>query len=316
MDSRPLISVVVPVYNVVEYLEECVSSLTNQSFGDIEIILVDDGSTDGSSTMCDDLEKSDERIRVIHKENGGLSDARNTGIRFATGEYLSFIDSDDWLSLNAFECCVPYLNDSDIVVFGIVKEIGGVVVKELKPRTTAYLSNAQALEQLNCFGGIDVSACNKIYRKTLFNDIVYPVGKYCEDCYTTFRIIDLASSIVTLPHSFYHYRMRDGSITHAVPFHEEFIEAALIQLDYFKCHHPELVDVAFGYCGFAYLTKLNCLIKYDADCNEIRKVHSELRKFNSSIQYCKSIPTIKRLQFAIASMFPSVYSFVFRRKAK
>ena len=103
MEMNELISVVVPVYNVENYLEKCVSSITNQTYKNLEIILVNDGSKDNSGAICDDLAKNDSRIKVIHKENGGLSDARNTGINVATGEYIGFVDSDDWIERDMYE---------------------------------------------------------------------------------------------------------------------------------------------------------------------------------------------------------------------
>ena len=119
----PLISVIVPIYNVEKYLDRCVDSIINQTYKNLEIILVDDGSPDNCPQMCDDYAKKDSRIKVVHKENGGLSDARNVGMEVATGEYVSFIDSDDYISLDFYETLLETIvdNDSDIVECGVVK---------------------------------------------------------------------------------------------------------------------------------------------------------------------------------------------------
>ena len=121
MDS--LISVIVPIYNVEKYLERCVESIINQTYKNLEIILVDDGSPDNCPQMCDDYAKKDSRIKVVHKKNGGLSDARNAGMKVATGEYVSFIDSDDYISLDFYETLLETIvdNDSDIVECSVVK---------------------------------------------------------------------------------------------------------------------------------------------------------------------------------------------------
>ena len=118
-----LISVIVPIYNVEKYLDRCVESIINQTYKNLEIILVDDGSPDNCTQMCDDYAKKDSRIRVVHKENGGLSDARNAGMEVATGEYVSFIDSDDYISLDFYETLFQTMidNDSDIVECSVVK---------------------------------------------------------------------------------------------------------------------------------------------------------------------------------------------------
>ena len=118
-----LLSVIVPIYNVEDYLNRCVDSIINQTYKNLEIILVDDGSPDNCPQMCDDYAKKDSRIRVVHKENGGLSDARNAGMKVATGEYVSFIDSDDYISLDFYETLFQTMvdNDSDIVECSVVK---------------------------------------------------------------------------------------------------------------------------------------------------------------------------------------------------
>ena len=122
----PKISVIVPVYKVKQYLEKCVNSITNQTYKNLEIILIDDGSPDGSPALCDKLSKTDNRIKVIHKENGGVSSARNTGLANATGDYIAFVDSDDWIELETFEECYKKAKKekSDIVQFDLNKVKG------------------------------------------------------------------------------------------------------------------------------------------------------------------------------------------------
>jgi glycosyltransferase involved in cell wall biosynthesis len=182
------ISIVVPVYNVAPYLERCITSLKCQSFPDIEIILVDDGSTDGSGALCDRLAKDDPRIRVIHQKNAGLSCARNAGLDTALGKYVMFVDSDDWVEPDY--CALPYRlaeeTGSDLVLFQLHKE--GDTRSSLKPAPdipAGVKTQQEALSlvmrtgrYLTCCGPF---AMNKLYLRSLFEGNRYPEGMIYED---------------------------------------------------------------------------------------------------------------------------------------
>lgn len=210
------ISIIVPVYNVEKYLTKCIDSIINQTYKDLEIILVDDGSTDNSGQICDQYAIKDNRIKVIHKENGGLSDARNVGIKNSTGEYLSFIDSDDYIDKDMIECLYNAITDtnSDIAVCGkyIEKETGKYYLKNVNLQLKIYDSK-EALKSILTNNLIDVSACDKLFKKTLFRDIKFPKNKYFEDMGTIYKLIDLCNSIVHIGGAKYHYIQRQDSIT-------------------------------------------------------------------------------------------------------
>lgn len=210
------ISTIVPVYNVEKYLTKCIDSIINQTYKDLEIILVDDGSTDNSGQICDQYAKKDNRIKVIHKENGGLSDARNVGIKNSTGEYLSFIDSDDYIDKDMIECLYNAITNtnSDIAVCGkyIEGETGKYYLKNVNSQLKIYDSK-EALKSILTNNLIDVSACDKLFIKTLFKDIQFPKNKYFEDMGTIYKLIDLCNSIVHIGSAKYHYIQRQDSIT-------------------------------------------------------------------------------------------------------
>ena len=210
----PKLSIVVPVYMVEEYLKKCVQSLLNQTFKDIEILLIDDGSHDKCGEICDEFAKIDQRVRVIHKSNGGLSSARNVGIGVAKGEYIGFVDSDDWVAEEMYEKLIDAAdsNEADIAVCGIYHVKHG--------KTSVYYSfdNEQLIEHdeavkkvlLNQFKSF---AWNKIYKKKLFEGLRYPVGWYHEDLALTYLLYERANRVICIRGVYYYYLKRPGSIT-------------------------------------------------------------------------------------------------------
>ena len=211
-NAEILISIVVPVYNVCEYLEECVKSLVEQSYKRIEIILVDDGSTDSSGNLCDTIAVSDSRIKVIHKKNGGLSDARNAGINIAKGEYIGFVDSDDWIDSQMYEklleVCIQ--ENAQIGVCGFVKEF--VNNSFLCPSEEGVYSAKEALLKMIENKSFQDHACTKLFKTSLFKDISFPYQELYEDARTIYKVFLEASIIVSVPDTMYHYRQRRGSI--------------------------------------------------------------------------------------------------------
>lgn len=296
----PLISVVVPVYNIEAYLEKCVRSLLEQTYSNLEIILVDDGSTDSSPALCDKFAEEDKRVIVSHKRNGGLSDARNHGMTLANGEYLSFIDGDDYLSQGAYEAAVAEFKDAaDIVAFGIELCFDDGRKIRKAPARRRCLDMGQGIVALNTFCGLDVSACNKVYRRNLFEGIEFPVGKHCEDYYIMPRLLDRAVRIVMLPDAFYQYRQRSGSITKGSSFTMDYIYAAESQVEYVSATHPDLVPLAEGAVGFAYLTYLNFCIQHGLK-DEAAITRRKLRGYRRVVAGERRFPLRKRLQYCFA----------------
>lgn len=213
--KNDLVSIVVPVYNVEKYLKKCIDSILNQTYKNLEIILVDDGSTDNSGKICDDYSSSDERIKVIHKQNGGLSDARNLGIDNSTGKYITFIDSDDYITNNYIEYLVTILekNNADISIcdYKIVHNEFGFIDKS-KEIINIYTYEECIMKLLYGTHKL-ISACGKLYKKNLFKLIRYPKNQLFEDINTTYKTYFESKNIVVSNLKMYMYLVRNDSIT-------------------------------------------------------------------------------------------------------
>lgn len=216
LKENPLISVIIPVYNVEPYLQQCLDSAIGQTYENLEILIIDDGSTDGCGKICDEYAERDERIKVFHTDNRGLSAARNLGLDKATGEYISFIDSDDWFELNAIETVVYAAVESgaDIVCFNYVREY----------KNYSRVNSYRGQNELTCVGeeiiheyctgsSIGVVTWNKIYKKELFNNIRFPEGQLFEDIATTHRLLINSNIVVCLSNCLVHYRARENGIS-------------------------------------------------------------------------------------------------------
>ena len=220
------ISIVVPIYNSAAYLEECVDSLINQTYRDIEIILVDDGSTDDSSLICDKLEKRDNRVIVIHKENGGNNSARKAGTNAATGEFILYVDSDDWIDNNTCEVVLKQaLNDNaDVVRFALQREYPNGRTKTAKDNLKEGLYTQEDSTYLyenliynNNISGTNNSQCTQLTRTYIFKQNYQMLDdsvQYGEDYACVIMSILNASRVLITHDVYYHYRMREGSITH------------------------------------------------------------------------------------------------------
>ena len=243
---KSLLSVIVPIYKVEDYLPKCVESIRNQTYSNLEIILVDDGSPDGCGAICDEFAQKDSRIRVIHKENGGLSDARNAGIDVVTGDYLAFVDSDDWLEPDAFEAMLALAEkyDAKMVCAGRYNEDGatGAQSRGLCPEKEEFVPGKELVRRIFRWDHLDSAAWDKLYARELFREIRYPVGRVVEDVPTTYHLVLLAGGAAMLPKPVYHYVCREQSITNAPVSPKSFHgpeNAALVYED-IRAAYPEL----------------------------------------------------------------------------
>ena len=218
-NDQNLISVIVPVYNVEDYLEECINSILSQTYTNLEILIVNDGSTDNSLEILQKFSQKDSRISVFTKENGGLSSARNYAIDRANGKYFTFIDSDDYIEENYIEYLMESLidNEADISIVNSYHMINGKRKDIINnDGSVSIFSRREVLEKMyskeNDFIGILQSAQGKLYKKKLFNNIRYPLGKKYEDAFTTYKLYLNSEKIVYTNIALYAYRIREGSI--------------------------------------------------------------------------------------------------------
>lgn len=217
MERKLDLSVIVPVYRVEAYLPRCIDSILAQQVPDMEVLLVEDGSPDGCGAICDGYAARDRRVRVIHKENGGLSSARNAGLDAARGEFVTFVDSDDYLAPGAYEAMLDLAREqgAQLVCGGRydVDEDTGTITPGLCPEKTERLTGQALVGRIFLWDGCDSSACDKLYRRELFEGIRYPVGRVCEDVPVTYRVALRAERAAMWSGRYYHYCHRSGSIT-------------------------------------------------------------------------------------------------------
>ena len=213
--EAPLISVIVPVYNVEAYLDRCVQSIADQTYRNLEIILVDDGSPDNCGAMCDAWAEKDSRIRVIHKENGGLSDARNAGMAAASGEYLGFVDSDDYIAPEMYQLLYTHIceNACDISACGVelVYE-DGTEPRMLTGPGSRVLNRSGAMEAMIRESWLKQPVWYKLYRADRVRDLLFPVGKYHEDVFWSWQAVAAADRVAVFDTPCYFYVQRSGSI--------------------------------------------------------------------------------------------------------
>ncbi|EIT5122369.1 glycosyltransferase family 2 protein, partial [Enterococcus faecalis] len=194
-----LVSVVIPVYNVEKYVEKCLDSVINQTYQNLEIIIVNDGSTDNSLSVCQKKKLSDSRIKLINKENGGLSSARNAGIECAQGEFICFIDSDDWIELDYIEVLLNGMENTNVDISVIqmikVKDFNKIAFQSESQTKWDIFERETAMRELFSSNLIGYSANNKLYRISLFKSIRYPEGMLMEDKGTTYRLIDSSTKV-------------------------------------------------------------------------------------------------------------------------
>ena len=240
MEKQHKISVIIPVFNSLKWLEKCVTSVLNQTYKNLEIILVDDGSTDGSEKLCDDYAKKDKRVVVVHQKNGGLSAARNTGLEKASGDFVAFADSDDYLETNMLEKLHSSLleKEADIVICGFVMEDeSGKEYADTPALENKTFSSAEALELLTLpRQDRFVVAWNKLYKKELFKFTRFPVGKIHEDQWVAHKLFFTASKVATIQDELYHYVIHASSIMQASnPIrHFDDIDALFDRIQFYK----------------------------------------------------------------------------------
>ena len=244
MSSIPLISIIIPVYNTKKYLPACFASVKNQTYENLEIILVDDGSTDGSTKLCDEYKKQDPRVKVIHQKNRGLSAARNAGIKKSTGAYLVFVDSDDTISPDAIEYLYHLIKKYHVKL--AIAAVTEVYPAHLLHRGAGFhetvLTPAQALKRMLNEQGFNVSAYLKLYARELFAAVEYPPSMIHEDLGTTYKLIMKCDKIAYGPEPKYQYYQRENSITHSefTPHKFDIITLTDQMCDYIDAKYPEL----------------------------------------------------------------------------
>lgn len=299
MENQPLVSVIVPIYNVEKYLEQCIISIVHQTYKNLEIILVNDGSPDNSLEICNKWSSKDQRIKVIDKENGGLSDARNTGLREAVGEYVSFVDSDDWISINMIENMVKEMEEksADLVVANYISvtEDGHMskrVVDEFSPKVLDKVDFLKLTLENN---EITSHVWRRLYRRKNIISDIFPKGKNFEDIYSAFLFIDVCDKIVVLSDAYYFYRINDSGIVKNITYQncKDHYEASVLLYDNVARNYPELKDVA----NINLFKKLITVVWRDLE--KVEKSFSKVKLQNEIREKVKSLKDVRMANYKL-----------------
>lgn len=258
------VSIVIPVFNTKNYLEKCVNSVLSQTYNNIEVILVDDGSTDSSAEICDRFCEKDSRVVVIHKENGGQSEARNIGIDIATGEYITFVDSDDYITKDYIDFLLSLIleNDAEISIASFYYVVSNKKINN-ETNELAVMRPEVAIRRMLLDDGFDMGPWAKMYKTDFFRKIKFPVGKFFEDSLTTYQIFAESNKIAFGSKAIYYYvNHEDSTVNQAFsPKKLDLIEMNKEMEKFISKKYPDLALEAHRRVIWAYFSTLNQVLK-------------------------------------------------------
>lgn len=305
-----LISVIVPIYNVQSYLKRCIDSICAQSYTNIEIILVDDGSPDDCWKICDEYKAQDDRIVVVHQKNQGLSGARNSGINIAKGRYLCFVDSDDYIEAKMIEVLYSNIKDynADISCCGH-KDIYDSGHYKYNDKIEIDLFTAEdALKRFLYTNKVDVVAWNKMYKRELFDDVRYEEGKLFEDHFTTYKLLDKSSKIVNTTQALYCYCKRGDSIGGST-FSEknyQLKDALEVECDYIISRYPNIEeDIKIGYIFWLIVLFDKMILANHKDVKIYEYIRGYIKKYFGCIIKSKHLGKSQKIQMILLYMLHS-----------
>lgn len=307
------ISVIVPVYNVEPFLRRSVESILNQTFRNLEVILVDDGSSDGSDDLCDAFAAKDPRVKVVHKANGGLSHARNVGIERASAPLIGFVDSDDFIEADMFQTLYDHMmaSSAQISVCGVYDCFPGSVVTTQDTTSRFVVDAKEAVEMALESRDFPLYVWNKLYEKRLFDGISFPEGKVYEDAFVMIRLLDRAEKVAVTMEPKYHYIRRAGSVTTKpyTPADLDIIEAHDSNYRYIERKHPDLLPQAEFRCLWARFMALDKLIMADGEQarEKQKEVISSLRCSMGKILSCRWLSRSRKLSALLLCVHKELY---------
>lgn len=324
MDNNELISVIVPIYNVEKYLDRCINSIINQTYTNLEIILVDDESPDDCGRICDEYAKKDSRIKVIHQKNKGLSGARNSGIDIAAGEYIAFVDSDDYIDCDMYRTLHEDIvrEHAGMAICGRYYEFedGRRVQRYKLDKEIKVYSGKEAIIEMNNFSSFDMAAWDKLYRRSMWTNIRFPQGKLSEDFFIMYQLLDQAGKVVFNPKPLYFYIQRQNSISRNKKINWDFIEASHNQMVYLCEKYPDMEDVARTAYASANMTVYNFHLKSHVKCPK-EKTRELQKRVRENLSYIKSNVRLSRIKKIQAGLFVNCITlynitFIILRKIK
>lgn len=312
---NPKISVVVPIYNVEKYLNQCVESLLEQNYDNYDILLIDDGSSDDSGRISDEFEKKNSIIKAYHKKNGGLSDARNYGLRKSNADYVCFVDSDDIVEKDYLSSMMNNLltNNVKIAACGMCRLYDDGTKEKINISNIKQKYKGQeAQKYLNIEGYYNVSACNKLFKKELFNTLQFPFGKKSEDWRIMYLLIEIAGDIYFDSSVKYLYRQRMGSITKNTTVNTDAIEAATEVLEYYKKKNWNIaIPFACQSLVLAMIGVYNAYLCRDDKLYYLNKIRTQVRKVYPQMSR-KNLSKIRTVQIYMFIYLPFLYDICFK----
>ena len=323
MTISPLVTIIVPVYNVESYLDNCLNSLTGQTYANLEIILIDDGSSDKSPTICDKWAHSDNRIIVLHQYNQGVSAARNTGLDYAHGVYYAFVDGDDYVEPDYIQKMLDRIvsDGTDMVICSFVREDQGK--KPLQTQDKTSVDRPTVLSQQECLNRFSMGyeyilVWNKLYRATIWDAYRYPLGKIHEDEFAFHHVVSQCATISVIPDRLYHYVLHNGSITHSGYSirNLDIVEALTQRLKFFvECNYAEATRTTF-----------DTLITYDArttrrlnKTKDVRNRQSELYHDLRTLPFGKMLRMLspkQRIKYCLLLTLPQLLQYIISDSSK
>ncbi len=312
------ISVIVPCYNVEEYVEKCLQSLANQTYKNLEIIVVNDGSTDSTKAIIDRFCEGRDNFIVVDKQNGGLSSARNEGFKYATGELIGFVDSDDFVDADMYEHLYNNMQKegADLSICGKYRYENDVATPMQKEGIYLSMTGEQALKTLLMGNPYQNEAWDKLYKRELFDNLRFPEGKQYEDSAIMYRIMHACNKVVYDSTPKYYYLIRGSSITGAnfSPKRMDYFEAGKKCLDYVQANCPQLTDyAAFRYVSIGlFLARDIILSKSDKFDDYLKAILSDVKKYSRMAEKSGLFTKKQKVQLALLSINTSLYKMAVR----
>lgn len=319
---QPLISVIVPVYNVEEYLPKCLDSIINQTYKNIEIIIVNDGSTDKSGIICDEYANKDIRIKVIHKENGGLSDARNRGIDIANGDYIGFVDSDDYIAEDMYEYLYDFAveNDLDVAMCSSCDVYKDKIIRPKNFKSIILEDKEKIIENIfvNQHGGSGIGVWNKLFKYNVIKNIRFDFGKTYEDVYFALKWIGNTNKFGRDSEVKYYYVQREESITHQKFYNDKILDVVDGYQKNYKIifeKYPEATKAAEVRLWWAYRVAIERIYECeDAESyNKIIKYLQKTVRWNlSRILKNNKFSFRAKISYLLLSINTKIYLWIYR----
>lgn len=313
-----LITVIVPIYDVEQYLNTCIESITQQAYENLEILLIDDGSPDNCPHMCDQWAKKDNRIKVIHKKNGGLSSARNAGLDVCTGDYISFVDSDDYLHKDMYSILMHDIKEKNVDVVKCAKyyDVEGEVERDCILNTPKEYTKEEILHNYFYYQEDFCGGCwDKLYKAELFRNIRFPEGINSEDYYMYVQLYTKINKLYFNNVPLYFYRIRENSICRKPEINEHSFDKIIVSdmvYEYIENNISQYIEDAKAFQAISRFAIYNRLISDYGYQNFKKEWQKDIKRFLHTVLRNKKINMIFKFKYLMFALFPKIYCKVKR----